>query len=377
MADGPFARLWRARARGGAAFERDVAVRCIHDDHADHIVALAQAATRAASIAHPALETVIDVVREGAEAFWVTSWIDGVSLATWIKSYRARSLQTPWPVAVAVAIEVLGALDALHVHGRAHEGMLTSAVRIDRYGRAHLLRSGIVTALREAGVDRTRLVELGLAATPPLELLGGGTPGASSDVFGTGWVLFESLAGIPPAKGTTAEVQITLVRGDLPDLASLRPDVPPAIVAIAERAMRANAKDRFDSAHAMARALAGVLRSANEDTSARTIARSVEEVAALTAPARVDERPSSPEKVREDRSLGLPEQRTMHVDADELEPIKRPLGIAQQMTEVLDPSELELLRIEKPVGLKANKTEFLDASEVDRLSIPEPRPKHK
>lgn len=406
IGDGTFARVWRGVSRGDAGFERMIAIRAAHEDWSPYATTIAGELARVVAIPHPSLEAWLDVVVEGGELFLVSEWIESVSLGTWVASHRARGAKTPWPIAAAVVIEALSGLDALHAHGRAHEGITSRAIRMDRHGRARLARSGLTSALREAGVDRTRLVDLGLAHPPPLELLAGASPDATSDVFGAGWTLFEALAMQAPASGPAAEVQVALVRGELPDLATLRPDVPAAIIAIVERAMRASPRERFDSAHAMARALAQLLRSGTEDTSARTIARSVDEVLALTAPAEVpDELPSGTE-----RPLGIAHEATMHVELAELSPVpprSRPAGLAPQKTELLDEGDLDRMRVlppalpskppalpskldakqpaakqpeamkaepkkaDKPAGLKQQMTEMLDDKDLAKLRLPD------
>ena len=77
-----------------------------------------------------------------------------------------------------------------------------------------------------------------------------------TDVYAMGVILYELLCGVPPYQGETAEDVLAAVRHGEPKLpAEVAPDVPPALQAIALKAMERRPADRYQTARDMARDL--------------------------------------------------------------------------------------------------------------------------
>lgn len=84
-----------------------------------------------------------------------------------------------------------------------------------------------------------------------------------SDVFGAGSVLYEMIGGRPPFGGRSPEAIARAVVAHEPrPLAARRPDCPPELVAIVERAMAKEREARFGSAEALRAALEAFARAA-------------------------------------------------------------------------------------------------------------------
>ncbi len=117
---------------------------------------------------------------------------------------------------------------------------------------------GIARALAEASAELTKTAQvLGTARYLSPEQATGGAVDGRSDVYSTGCLLYELLAGRPPYTAETAMGVIGLhVQADVPLARDADWDVPEALSAIAAKAMAKDPADRFQSADEMRGALA-------------------------------------------------------------------------------------------------------------------------
>lgn len=221
-----FARLGTLRLLGvaegdGDPFEREIA--------------------RASAAAHPLLCSIQDAGDVAGQRFVVTDYVEGGSLREIVSNEAAL----PPDVAVAILIDALTALDALH---RSHD-------KRDR----QLTHGAITKTSIVVGIDgRTRLSDVGLAwlarsggdplaasryASPAVQR--GSEPAVVDDVYAMGRILHEILGGPPP------EVPSAV----LPLLSSLDGRVSPALAGAIARATAPDPEQRFQSADAFAAAL--------------------------------------------------------------------------------------------------------------------------
>ena len=440
VAEGALATLWRARQTGDAGYQRPVAIRDVSRALAkdrSFVSSWAAIASELAEAPSPHVEQIVDVVIELDRVLLVSEWIEGVSLTRWI---AAQGAAAPGPLAVEIAIEALRGLADAHARTPplTHDGLAPASVRIARDGTVKLTRFGVAGALGAIGLGRRKMEEMGVRHPAP-ELVAGEAPEPATDLFGVGALIFEMLTGRPAYEGEPSAERDLRVTGEPPDLARARPDVPPLLVALVERAMRLEAGERFASSAEMARALAQLLRSHPEPTGPEVLAASLSSLDA--APAAREPRDEDAEdgagaaalaasvqamlgaSAQKKRPQGLAgtEQRTMHVDttelievsgraegapaeivpsepppADEEKPRRyrfdkkeRTASASAERAKTRPPeqkglepqdSEAEPLPLvpKRPKGLSPAKTELLDEDQVDRLTLPDavrPRPK--
>src|SRR6185437_8609019 len=94
-----------------------------------------------------------------------------------------------------------------------------------------------------------------------------------ADVFALGVLLWEAIAGRRLFHGENeTETLARVLMCDVPLLESVAPDAPPALCAIAKRALAYDASARFGSAREMQEALEAALRDAGVDVGPREIA---------------------------------------------------------------------------------------------------------
>jgi serine/threonine-protein kinase len=96
------------------------------------------------------------------------------------------------------------------------------------------------------------LTQSGVAMGTPLymspEQVEGKTVDPRTDIYSLGITCFHMFAGEPPFKGSTAfEVALQHVRGEAPQLGSIRTDLPPEVCAVVHKMMARNPEDRYQS----------------------------------------------------------------------------------------------------------------------------------
>ncbi len=143
-----------------------------------------------ARLRHPGIVGVHDFGEQDGRGYIVMEYVDGQPLS--------RLLPLPVDRARAIALEVLDALSCAHAEGLVHRDVKPANVLIDADGRARLTDFGLARPL--AGWTLTTAGRV--AGTPQYmapELLEGAPPDPRQDVYAMGALLYEMLAGRPPA----------------------------------------------------------------------------------------------------------------------------------------------------------------------------------
>ena len=195
IARGGSADVWRAHDE---ELDRPVAVKLLHP----HLVPDERARLRlavegrlVASLDHPAIVKMYDVLTEGDTPALIMELIEGESLRARLK----RDGALPPRAAAVIGAEVAEALAEAHRHGIIHRDVKPSNILLDTDGHAHLADFGIAHSLEP---DAERLTQTGMVVGTPAyispEQLSGTEVGPRTDIFGLGSVLFEMLTGRPP-----------------------------------------------------------------------------------------------------------------------------------------------------------------------------------
>src|SRR5918999_1113472 len=207
---GPY-RIDRKLGEGGMGV-----VYAAHDQRLDRPVALkmlraapddAQARERlrrearaAASVNHPHVCQVYDIGEDGGELFVAMELLEGEPL-----SARLARGAAPLDETFGIAYAVLLALDALHQRGVVHRDLKPSNIFLTPHG-VKLLDFGLARPMPAAIADtRTNLTVPGaILGTPSYmapEQVRGETVDVRADLFTTGVVIFEMIAGRLPFAG--------------------------------------------------------------------------------------------------------------------------------------------------------------------------------
>jgi hypothetical protein len=223
LGEGAMKRVFLAR---DTVLARDVALAVLKADELDE-TALERVRREAQALArlgdHANVVTVYDVGSDGGRPYIVCQYVAGGSLRDVLQG-RGR---LPVTEAVQIALDVCEALQHAHAAGIIHRDVKPANIWLDLSGRALLGDFGIA-----ASVDVTRMTATGailgtVAYMAPEQAHG--SPVAASDLYATGVVLYEMLAGGPPFSGPVMQVLQQHVHDQPAPPSTLNRAVPPAL----------------------------------------------------------------------------------------------------------------------------------------------------
>lgn len=201
-------------------------------------------ARSAAAVDHPNLCTIHDVGESGGRLYIVLSFYEGETL-------RERIRRGPLSLAEArdVAMQVARGLARAHEAGIVHRDIKPANVILTRRGEAKILDFGIARlAGDEASLTRTG-ASWGTPAYMSPEQARGEPVDERTDVWSLGVMLYEMLAGRRPFGGEGMEAVVTAILTRKPEpLERARPDVPPELAHVVERALTKDPEERYGSA---------------------------------------------------------------------------------------------------------------------------------
>jgi TolB-like protein/Flp pilus assembly protein TadD len=237
---------------------RKVAIKTIRQELADAMTRrrLWREARAAASVNHPNVCQIYEVGEVDGDLFLAMELLEGQTLAERLAA-GAISLKS----ALAIAQEILAALDAIHARGFVHRDLKPSNIFCTHHG-VKLLDFGVVLLpdhLR--GTESKRLTQPGMMVGTPAfmapEQWNGRDVEPAADLFAVGAILFEMITGTPPFQGKTVlDIYNAIVRDPAPTLTG-----GPAIEAldrIVQSALAKQPEDRPRSALAMSAELEAV-----------------------------------------------------------------------------------------------------------------------
>lgn len=218
-------------------------------------------ARAAAQLVHPNAVSVFDTGEHDGTAYIVMECLPGRTLADEIAEGPISA-----PRVRAVALQVLGALDAAHRAGVIHRDVKPGNILLTSDGTAKVGDFGI--AKTAEGLDHTATgMIVGTPSYLAPERITGSPATARSDLYAVGVVLYEALAGAKPFGDRSPLAFVAAVQHEVPrPLGEVAPEADPALVAATERAMARDPAERFASASSMAAAIGGEAPGATEPT---------------------------------------------------------------------------------------------------------------
>jgi serine/threonine-protein kinase len=236
---------------------RQVAIKRLHaESPEDTARRFRREARLGASLNHPNLVSVYDIVSDDEGVLIVMEYVDGETL---------RDALGRGPLPAARAVEVLrglaAGLDHAHAEGIVHRDVKPANVLLGRRpSDVKLADLGIATAVESTRITKSGTV-MGTASYMAPEQLEGHRAGPEADVYSLAVVAWEALSGKRAYEGRTPiEIATRKASEPPPALTEAWPDAPPGAVAVLQRAMGADPASRPRSATALVDELERALR---------------------------------------------------------------------------------------------------------------------
>jgi serine/threonine-protein kinase len=274
---GGMATVYKARHPG---LNRNVAVKVLHRHLAvdsAFVGRFRREARAVATLRHPNIVRLHDFDNEGDIYFIVMEFIDGPTLASFLKRLFKQGRHLSPQEILRLFSPLCSAIDYAHQQGMVHRDIKPSNIILTRQHEPILTDYGIA---RIAGATAYTIpgVVIGSAHYMSPEQAEGLPGDNRSDIYSLGIVLFEALTGSVPFQGDTPlSVLMKQVSSAPPPALSLNPDLPPAIEAVVNKALAKDPNDRYQKASDLALALQEVFGEAAAEPAAAVEAGAVEE----------------------------------------------------------------------------------------------------
>ncbi|HJQ31983.1 MAG TPA: tetratricopeptide repeat protein [Pyrinomonadaceae bacterium] len=218
----------------------------------------------ASSLDHPNICTIYGLHEADGLHFIAMQYIEGKNVRQLVNG-RPLALDS----ALSIAYQVADALTAAHAKGIIHRDIKAGNVMVTDKGLAKVLDFGLAKLLDEGDGkkgDSVHLTELGVpygtATYAAPEQAAGKKVDHRADIFSTGVLLYEMLAGVWPFKGqTTVEVRYAVLHDTPEPIDEVRRDEPPAsIQQILDRSLAKKPEERYQRVAEMRDDLRAVMR---------------------------------------------------------------------------------------------------------------------
>jgi serine/threonine-protein kinase len=151
-----------------------------------------------ARLSHQNIASLYGLHRHGDDLFMAMEFVPGETLETWLR----REGQIPLDRAVAVAGDVLQALDYAHRRGVVHRDVKTANIIVMPSGGVKVMDFGIARVLGTERRTRVGFVVGTIGYMAPEQIQGLDVDGRT-DIYALGVVLYEMLTGRMPFQGET------------------------------------------------------------------------------------------------------------------------------------------------------------------------------
>lgn len=237
--------------------EREVAIKMLRPEIARQpgIVERFHAeAVALAKLNHPHIATLYSFFRDGEQYFMVMEFVKGRTLESMLRQSRQIAVGQ----AVAIASQVLAAIEHAHSLGILHRDIKPANIMLTEQGQVKVTDFGIARLLGTARMTREGCLCGTLEYLAP-ERIRGVEADLRSDLYSTGVVLYEMLSGrLPFQAGNEFELMRAHLEKPAPTFAALGVRaIPERLEAAVAKALAKAPEDRFATAGEFRAALAG------------------------------------------------------------------------------------------------------------------------
>ncbi|MCE2949067.1 MAG: HDOD domain-containing protein [Betaproteobacteria bacterium] len=237
--------------------EREVAIKALPNTAAADARQLLAEARIAGRLRHPHIVPAFDVGEHEGHPYLVFEFVDGDTLAGFLKKTGAVSPQR----AVAMMARILDAIGYAHEQGVVHRDLKPANIIVDEDDFPRVMDFGV--ALRVSSQAAPDMTLVGTPAYMAPEYVKTGTSTAGNDLFACGLLLAEMLTGRRVIVAANAIEAINALLNDPIEMPDAPQPIDERLAAVVRKAIAREPADRFASAAQMKSALEGCLADAS------------------------------------------------------------------------------------------------------------------
>ncbi len=257
---GGMGEVFRAR---NVLIDRDVAIKILRAEHAtnaDTVVRFLREARTANIVRHPHVLDVLDVgIDEHNVPFMVQELLEGEDLHHFLERSGGK---LSVDAALALLLPVIDALAVAHARGVAHRDLKPENIflhHVDECVVPKILDFGIsrvVTHTEEERITSDAFTIGTLPYMPPEQIDNLRSADARADVWAIGVILYETLTGTSPFRGSTRGALLVQVYSVDPiPIETALPGIHPDLARVVSRCLRRDPNERYPTAAELARDL--------------------------------------------------------------------------------------------------------------------------
>jgi CHASE2 domain-containing sensor protein len=208
-------------------------------------------AETAGRLNHPNIVTIYDVGEDQGLAYIAMDYLAGEPM----QKYASSANLLPMNEVIAIIIKISEALDYAHKQKVVHRDIKPANIMYERdTGRIKLTDFG-VAALTDLSKTKTGTI-LGSPLFMSPEQVAGKKLDGRSDLFSLGVTLYQLLRGeLPFEAPSLTGLMFKIANEPAPDVTFLRPDIPPTVKVVVDRALQKDPDQRFQTGAEMANSL--------------------------------------------------------------------------------------------------------------------------
>jgi serine/threonine protein kinase len=257
IAVGGMAELYRAKVNGDHGFEKLVAIKKILPhltDEGNLVKAFIDEAKLAALLQHENIVQIYDFGSMDGEYFIAMEYLFGKDLRRLIHKTRENAAPLSLENTLYIISRICAGLDYSHnlkdLQGKPlniiHRDINPQNILITYEGQVKIIDFGIAKAASHNSTTHEGLIKGKLAYMSP-EQANGQTIDRRSDIFSTGIILYELLAGERMFQGETMYIYTQVRDAAYEPLKNLVPDLPAKLHEVVQRALAKQPDDRYQS----------------------------------------------------------------------------------------------------------------------------------